>query len=219
MVRPLAALAIIAFLTGCAVTDPSTHAHVPYRSSIAMQASGTLRIAEDAGIIRVIAWNEPRVQIDADKTGNSEDDAKAIPITVVPEDGGVSITSHQFNFGINKNNNVNFIVHAPAGASLQLRTAAGIIDATGFTSDVNASLTAGEISLVMAKAAAPQHISARLTTGQVTIHLPKGAAANVDAGALLGDKTVTFESAPAPEKATVDAHALLGEVRVEPAVL
>ena len=219
MIRPLAALALIAALTGCAVTDSATHAHIPYRSTVAMQASGTLRITEDAGIIRVIAWNEPRVQIDADKTGNTVDDAKAIPITVAPDGNGVSITSHQFNFGINKNNNVNFIVHAPAGAPLELHTSAGVIDATGFTNDVNASLTAGEISLVMAKAAAPQRISARLTTGQVTIHLPKGGAANVDAGVLLGEKTVTFESAPAAEKATVDAHALLGEVRVEPALL
>jgi hypothetical protein len=218
MIRPLAALAIIG-LTGCAVTDPSTHAHVPFRSTVAMQATGTLRISEDAGVIRVIAWDQPRVQIEADKTGNSLEDATAIPITVAPEGGGVSITSHQFNFGINKNNNVNFIIHAPAGASLDLRTSAGVIESTGFTSDVNASLTAGQISLAMAKAAAPQHISARLTTGEVTIHLPKGAAASVDAGVLLGEKTVTFESAPAPEKATVDAHALLGEVRVEPALL
>jgi hypothetical protein len=218
MLRPLAALAIIG-LAGCSVTDSATHVHVPYHTSVAMPANGTLRISEDAGTIHVIAWNEPRVQIDADKTANSLDDANAIGITVTPDARGVKIESHQFNFGINKNNNVNYIVHAPAAASLALHTAAGTIDATGFTSDVAANLTAGEITINMAKAAAPQQISASLTTGEVTIHLPKDGAADVSASVLLGQKTVTFVGSPTQQKADVSAHAMLGEVRVEPAVL
>ena len=218
MFRPLAALAIIG-LTGCAITDSTARVHVPYHATVPLAAAGTLRVSEDAGTIRVIAWNQPSVQIDADKTANSLDDANAIGIKVTPEAGRVTIESHQFNFGINKNNNVNYIIHAPAGASLSLHTAAGTIEATGFTSDVAAQLSAGEISINMAKAAAPQHISASLTTGQITIHLPKDAAANVNASVLLGEKTVTFVGSPARQKADVDASALLGEVRVEPAVL
>lgn len=194
--------------------------HIPYHTSLAMRAAGTLRVSQSTGVIRVIAWNEPRVQVDADRYGSSSDVAKGVKIVTEQTNDGLRIRAeYEDNIGFNKQAGVDFIIHAPADAALQLQTTAGVIEATGFTSNVDAHLTAGQIAITMAKFAAPQRIDAGMTTGEVIVRLPKTGAATVAMSVLLGEKKNTFTSAPAASPGSIDARTILGEVRVEPSTV
>jgi hypothetical protein len=215
----LAALGLLA-CTGCVNDADVSKIHVPYHTAIAMSPTANLRVTQSTGTIRVIAWNEPRVQIDADRYGTSADIASAVKIVAERTPDGIRIRAeNENNVGFNKRVGVDFIIHAPASAALQLETTAGVIEVTGFSSDVAANLTAGEIGITMAKFAAPQRVSANLTTGEVRVRLPKGGAAAVSMSVLLGEKTNKYVSAGGVSPGTVDAHATLGEVLVEPGVM
>ncbi len=206
--------------TGCVSDGDISKVHIPYHTSITIAASGTLRVTQSTGTIRVIAWSEPRVQIDADRYGSGVDVANAVQIVSERTHDGVAIRAeHEDNMGFNKQAGVDFIIHAPAGAALQLKTTAGVIEATGFSSDVEAHLNAGQIGITMAKFAAPQRVSASVTTGEVTVHLPRSGAASVSTSVLIGEKTNTFVSSRSATAGMVNASATVGEVRVEPSVL
>lgn len=211
-------IAIAALTLAACSTDNAPRVHVPYHATVPMVAPGTLRISQDAGTFHVIAWNQPRVQIDADRYANSLDDANAITISEQRDGNDVTIsTEHETHFA-GKESGVNYIIHAPASARLDVNENAGTIEATGFTSDVNAAVTAGEIGIIMAKMSAPESVAAAVTTGEVTVHLPSSGAASIRMAVMLGDKTNTYVNAKGVAPGSVNASVMLGDVRVEPTV-
>jgi hypothetical protein len=129
---------------------------------------------------------------------------------------------------------VSLVVDVPPGGSVEARTSAGSVTATGVSSEltlsssagsvtatdvtsprVSAESSAGSVSLSFAPSADPVSIAAQSSAGSVRITVPDvaGVAYNVDAGSSAGSTTVQVRTDPQSER-TISARSSAGSVVV-----
>lgn len=194
MRRPLfwPAYAMLAALTvlpdaGCAFDDGRVsedfHATVT-------QAPAGIEVHNAVGGINVIAWDKPSVEIDARKWGSSIDDVHAITISVQPSASTLVVTSH---FPANSTHcRVEYTIHAPANANLNLEESVGGIKSSGFTGDARESTSTGAVAATMAAVGGSQHIALHVSVGAIALQIPAQSSATISASTSVGAVKANF---------------------------
>ena len=194
MRRPLfwPAYAMLAALTvlpaaGCAFDDGRVsedfHATVT-------QAPAGIEVHNAVGGINVIAWDKPSVEIDARKWGSSIDDVHAITISVQPSASTLVVTSH---FPANSTHcRVEYTIHAPANANLNLEESVGGIKSSGFTGDARESTSTGVVAATMAAVGGSQHIALHVSVGAIALQIPAQSSATISASTSVGAVKANF---------------------------
>lgn len=148
-------------------------------------APALLEIHNPVGRIDVEVWNKPGVEIDARKRGASEDDVRAIKISVVPKGSALVVTSDFGSGGGSRR--VDYTIHAPANVNLTLDQSVGGIAVHGFAGNLDITTSTGAADVKMANVSAPQRIAIDVKIGRVNLELPANAAATIKASATIGD--------------------------------
>ena len=187
----LTAMAVLP-AAGCAfdqdrITEPF-HAAVD-------KSPATLEVHNAVGAIEIDAWDKPSVEIDAQKRGTSLDDVHAIAISVQQAGSTLVITSH-FPSGVS-NCRVDYTIHAPAAANLDLEQSVGAIRSTGFTGNFDASTSTGAIASTMAALGGTQSVKVHVGVGAISLDIPPSSSAAISAstsvGAIKSDFPLTLQ--------------------------
>lgn len=207
----LAVLAVIP-LSACSFDNRRVSSGV--HLTAAMPRVGLLAVSQGHGTIRVEAWNKPIVSVDATEYASDEAALRQIHTNVKRTPDGLAIsTTYSGSGSFTRAGDVDFVIHAPADADLELSSGAGVITVNGFRSNVKAGTAAGEIDVQMAAVAGAQQIALRALTGQITLRIPQTSSATVDSRAMIGSSTNDFEASKIGSgDATISMHVITGEV-------
>ncbi|MDE2483249.1 MAG: DUF4097 family beta strand repeat protein [bacterium] len=210
-------LTIFALLpvAGCAAGGNRYHADV--HETIPLARPLSLAISQPAGRIRVVAWNEPRVQIDAVKSAGSAEDLARIEVAIENRGGAISVETRYRGIGFG-NGGVDYTIHAPAATPLDVHTAAGQITLDGLRGDVHATTAAGQITATMAAVGGAQHVDLEAVTGEVVLAMPTTSDATIDASATIGSVRNAFDTARIGNgSANVHLRTTTGAIRIDKA--
>jgi DUF4097 and DUF4098 domain-containing protein YvlB len=184
-----AILTVLAVLpaAGCAFDNGRVsedfHATVP-------QAPASIEVHNAVGGIEIIAWDKPSVEIDARKWGNSVDDVRAITISVQPGASALVVTSH---FPTKSTHcRVEYTIHAPTKANLNLEESVGGIKSSGFTGDARESTSTGGVAASMAAVGGAQRIALHVSVGAIALQIPAQSSATISASTSVGPIKADF---------------------------
>ncbi len=179
-----------------------------------MPREGSLAVSQGHGTIRVEAWNKPIVSVDATEYASDEAALREVHTNVKRTPDGLAVsTTYSGSGSFARSGDVDFVIHAPADADLEITSGAGVITVNGFRSNVKAGTAAGEIDVRMAAVAGVQQIALRALTGQITLRIPQSSSATVDSRALIGSSSNEFEASKIGSgAATISMHVITGEV-------
>jgi len=182
--------------------------------SIAMPDKGSLVVSETGGTIRVEAWDKPGVSVDATEYASDEAALRQTRINVKRTSDGVAVsTTYAGSGSFTRSGDVDFVIHAPANADLDLSSDAGVIAVSGSRASIKARTSAGEIDVRMALVGGVQQIALRATTGQITLRIPQSSSATIDARAVIGSSVNDFHASKIGSgAATISMHVITGEV-------
>jgi hypothetical protein len=212
--RAFALLAVLAVLPLSACSFDNRRVSRDVHLTVAMPREGSLAVSEGHGTIRVEAWNKPIVSVDATEYASDEAALQQVHINVKPTPDGLAVsTTYSGSGSFTRSGDLDFVIHAPADADLQISSGAGVITVNGFRSNVKAGTGAGEIDVRMAAVAGVQQIALRALTGQITLRIPRSSSATVDSRAIIGSSTNEFEASKIGSgAATISMHVITGEV-------
>ncbi len=168
------------------------------------------RLAIDAGKraqVRVLGWNRPdyAVEVCRAATAGNQAEADALLKTIVVSRSGANFSANGTSTA-SQRWMVAFIVHAPSGASMELQTTNGIIEARGVNGSFKVRSTNGPISLTDVSGA----VDAGVTNGPITFSGSQGDVrlASTNGPISLTLKEVTWAGA-------VEAHTTNGPVSLK----
>jgi hypothetical protein len=210
----LCALVVIP-LSACSFDNRRVSAQV--HQTVAMPNEGSLTVSEAHGTIRVEAWNKPLVSVNATEHASDETALRQVRTEVNRTSAGVALsTTYTGSGSFTRSGDVDFVIHAPANADLDLSSDAGVIIVNGFRASVKARTSAGEIDVDMALVEGVQKIALRATTGQITLRIPQRSSATIDARAMIGSSTNDFQASKIGRgAATISMHVITGEVELK----
>lgn len=218
--RRLPAFALLAVpvmipLSACSFDNRRVSREV--HQTIAMPNEGSLAVSEAHGTIRVQAWNKPFASVDATEYASDEAALRQVRVDVKRTPGGVAIsTTYGGSGSFTQSGDVDFVIHAPASADIDLSSGAGVIIVNGSRASVKAGTSAGEIDVRMALVGGVQRIALRATTGQITLRIPQSSSATIDARAIIGSSTNEFGASKIGSGgATISMHVITGEVELK----
>ncbi len=171
-----------------------------------LNANGSISLTNVSGSIRIIGWNENRVQVDAVKRGN-KDDFSLVEIQVSDSPQRLEITTNyaRTNWRTNRNVWVEYELKVPRGVILNsITTTSGDITITDAGSRVTARSTSGTVKV----RGTGGDTNLNTTSGDITAERINGAltvnstSGNITATDLRDDVSITATS---------------GEIRVEKA--
>jgi hypothetical protein len=210
----LSALVMIP-LSACSFDNRRVSSHV--HQTLVMPNEALLVVSEAHGTIRVEAWNKPLVSVNATQYGSDETALRQIHMDVKRTSKGVSVSTIYTGSGLfTRSGDVDFVIHAPANADLDLSSNEGLIIVNGSRASVKASTSAGEIDVRMALVGGGQQIALRATTGQITLRIPQSSRATIDDWAMIGSSTNDFHASKiGGGAATISMHVITGEVELK----
>jgi hypothetical protein len=218
--RLLPALALLSALvaiplSACSFDNRRVSSHV--HQTLAMPNEGSVAVSEAHGTIRVEAWNKPLVSVDATEHASDEAALRQVRVDVKRTPDGVAVTTTYTGSGsFTRSGDLDFVVHAPANADLDLSSNEGLIIVNGSRASVKAGTSAGEIYVRMALVGGGQQIALRATTGQITLRIPQSSSAIIDARAMIGSSTNDFQASKIGSgAATISMHVITGEVELK----
>jgi|HubBroStandDraft_2_1064218.scaffolds.fasta_scaffold55728_1 hypothetical protein len=202
-------------LSACSFDNRRVSGHV--HQTVAIPNRGSLTVSEAHGTIRVEAWSKPLVSVDATQYASDEAALRQVRIDVKRTPDGVAVSTTSTGSGsFARSGDVDFVIHAPASAELDLSTDAGVIIVNGSRASVKARTSAGEIDARMALVGGAQQITLRATTGQITLRIPQSSSATIDARAMIGSSTNDFQASKIGSgAATISMHVITGEVELK----
>jgi hypothetical protein len=208
--RPIyGVLALLALmpLAGCA--DVFASNAVESFHATQANAPSTIEVHNPAGNLILDAWNKPSVQIDARKRGRDFEDVHAITISLERHGSTLVITSH-LPASIS-NCSVEYSIHAPAGTNLDLHQSAGNLQASGFTRNVDASVSAGRLIVEMGALGGSQRVSLRTSVGELVLRVPSAANATIAASTSVGAIDTDFPLSVVRETVRQSANGTIGK--------
>jgi DUF4097 and DUF4098 domain-containing protein YvlB len=176
----LAALAVFP-LTGCSFGQGRVSE--PYHTSID-KAPATVEVHNAVGEIEIDAWDKPSVEIDAEKRGMSLDDVHRITVSVDQRGPTLVVTSH-FPSGVS-NCRVDYTIHAPATANLDLEQSVGAIESKDFAANVLETTKTGAIATTMATLGGAQNVKISVSVGAIALEIPATSSASFSASTSIG---------------------------------
>lgn len=147
-------------------------------------APRTIEVHNAVGEIEIDAWDKPSVEIDARKRGSSLDDVHAIAISVQQTGSTLVVTSHFPAKSVNCR--VDYTIHAPAAANIDLEQSVGAIESRGFTANVNESTKTGAVATTMGALGGAQDVTVHVGVGAIGLLIPLTSSAAFSASTSIG---------------------------------
>jgi hypothetical protein len=136
------------------------------------QAPRTLEVHDPVGSITIDSWSRRDVQVDALKRASSNDDLRAITVSVQPQ-GGRLIVSADLGDHSTSNRGVDFTIHVPATTNLDVHGNVGAVKATAFSGNVDADVDVGSLKVAMTSLTGSQHVDLRTSVGEIRLTVPR----------------------------------------------
>jgi hypothetical protein len=229
--RAAAVLFLSAVLSACVGPGgfPGGNAyHETVDVSRALSPSGELRLENTNGSVRVAAWDEPRVRVEATKGAPTREALRVIEVLVEGDGNRVAVRTRQPKghfFG--RGGQVEYRVTVPRGARVSVKnvnggvevvgveggvratTVNGTVDASRIGGEVNAETVNGTVEVSMARIDPDSRNRLDTTNGTVRLTLPPDASAEVEAGTVNGSAHCDFALA---EGASVGRRKVSGRI-------
>jgi DUF4097 and DUF4098 domain-containing protein YvlB len=218
MKRAWLALCSLAALTlsGCVAGDFGTPFRETVDESRSLAAGGEFSLENTNGSVRLVAWDEARVRIEAVKHARSERALEELKVEVVGEGDRLTVrTRHPRPRWIGDSGRVDYHVRLPRGARARVKnvngrvevsgvagavdaeTVNGSVEVTGAASAVEASAVNGGVEVEMARLDSSGRSRLSTTNGSVRLTLPRDASAEIEARTVNGSVACDFELADA----------------------
>jgi hypothetical protein len=204
------------FLGGCIGGD----AGLPFRATVdesrPLAVGGTLSLENTNGEVKVAAWDEARVRIEAVKRAASERALEELQVEIVGEGDRLSVRTRQPRAGfLGRGGQVDYRVSVPRSVrvrvdnvngqveidgiegALEASTVNGAVHVAGAAGEVNASSVNGTVEVALARVDPAGRSRLKTTNGTVRLTLPRDASADVEAGTVNGSVACDFELADA----------------------
>jgi uncharacterized protein YaiE (UPF0345 family) len=178
----LATAGIVIANTGCSAAFGAN-----YKQEVHMRvahAPAALSVHDPVGTVTIQAWNNPYVQVDAEKKGPSEDAVNAIQVSAQPNGSELAVSADLGSNGTNRS--VDFTIHAPAATNVTVNASVGKVAIDGFSRDVNVDSSVGKVTLSMAQLRKGQSVTIQSSVGAIDVSLPHDADATITASTSVG---------------------------------
>jgi autotransporter translocation and assembly factor TamB len=208
----VAALAAAVGLTGCVDGGFGLAVHESVDVTKPLSANGRLTLQNTNGSVRVAAWDEPRVRIEAVKSAANERALRDLDVAIEGQDDHVDVRSrmprgHWFGHG----GKVDYTITVPRGASVSVRNVNGRVElqdlsgavhaenvngslhANELAGPVEASTVNGSVEVRLARIDAASRNRISTTNGSVRVILPRDAGADVVATTVNGAVHCDFD--------------------------
>jgi DUF4097 and DUF4098 domain-containing protein YvlB len=158
-----------------------------------LKSGGRITLENTRGNIRISSWDQDRVELVAEKSGDSEEDMELVPIEIDSRDDELKITSLFPEYAPELYVRVNYRLRVPREVDLKLvSTINGEIEISGVSGRANLvtdhgpitvegfsgilkaeSLAYGEIDVELDKVDSSDHIVLQSINGVISIRIPK----------------------------------------------
>jgi len=199
-------------LSGCVVGDMGARFQKTVEESRPLAANGELRLENTNGSVRLAAWDEPRVKIEAVKHAGTERALEELQVEIVGEGDRLTVrTRHPHPRWLGGSQRVDYRVSLPRGARVEVKnvngrvevdgvagpvkaeTVNGSVDVTGAASAVDASAVNGSVEVQLARVDPAGRSELSTTNGSVRLTLPRDASAEVEAHTVNGSVGCDFD--------------------------
>ncbi len=207
VIGTLAALA----LSGCVATDfgfgDAVHATVHER--FAARSGVHMSVSNVSGDVRILPWNQDVVDIVAIKHAASVRGLRRVTVEIdrdqVPA-GSVQIETHYAHEWFGNEGSVDYTIHVPRAASLDIEEVSGDVVASGIGGSVHVHSVSGDVTAMRVGG----DLTVHSVSGDVRVSmLHMNAARNADVETVSGDIHLGL---PAAAGAFVDAKSLSGDI-------
>jgi hypothetical protein len=204
-------------LTGCVGGD---FGMMPFEKTVdetrPLAANGEFSLENTNGTVKLVAWDEARVRIEAVKHAASERALEELQVEITGEGDRLSVRTRyprpRWMGGAGK---VDYRLSVPRGArvrvstvngrvevdgvaaALKASTVNGSVDVTGAGGEVEASAVNGSVDVAVARVDPAGRSEIRTTNGSVRLTLPRDASADVQAHTVNGSVGCDFDLADA----------------------
>jgi hypothetical protein len=199
-------------LGGCVGGDFGT----PFQASVdetrPLDAAGELSLENTNGRVRVAAWDEPRVRIEAVKHAATERGLDELKVEIEGEGSRVAVrTRHPRGGWLGGGGKVDYRVSVPRGARVRVGTVNGRVEVDGVAGtvrastvngsvegarlggEVEASAVNGSVEVALERVAPSGRSRLSTTNGSVRLTLPRDASADVEARTVNGSVRCDFD--------------------------
>lgn len=199
-------------LPGCVAGDFGESARGHFDKTVDFSPGGRFRLENTNGRVAVETWNQKKVQIEAELAASSEEELDRIHIEVRGQGDQVEVRAempHGEWFLWGGSRRVDYRIHLPADARLELRTVNGQVRVEGVSGELRASTVNGAVRIAEAAGsveaktvngsieadyrtlAEGRHVFST-TNGSVTLYLPSDAHGRFDAHTVNGRVSTEF---------------------------
>jgi hypothetical protein len=203
-------------LSGCVAGGFGTPFQETVDESRPLAANGELSLENTNGSVRLAAWDEARVRIEAVKHAASERALEELKVEIVGEGDRLTVrTRHPRPRWIGGSGRVDYRVSVPRGVRARVRnvngrvevdgvagaveagTVNGSVEVTGAGSEVEASAVNGGVEVEMARVDPSGRSRLSTTNGSIRLTLPRDASAEIEARTVNGSIGCDFDVADA----------------------
>jgi hypothetical protein len=208
------ALSLGLVLNGC--IEGHGHFGMPFRASVdetrPLAANGELSLQNTNGSVRLVAWDEAKVRIEATKRASSERALEELRVEIEGEGDRVTVrTRYPRPRWIGHSGAVEYRVSVPRGArvlvdnvngrvevggvtgSVHATTVNGSVDLTGVGGVIEASAVNGSVEVDVVRVDPSARSEIHTTNGSVRLTLPRDASADLEAHTVNGGVHCDFD--------------------------
>ena len=201
-------------LTGCIGGELG----LPFRATVdesrPLAAGGTLSLENTNGEVKVAAWDEARVRVEAVKRAGTERALEELQVEIVGEGDRLSVRTRQPRGGFfGRGGQVDYRISVPRAARIRVENVNGPVEVDGVEGPVDASTVNGSVSVAgaagtvdassvnggvevdVARVDPAGRSRLKTTNGTVRLTLPRDASAEVEAGTVNGSVACDFDLA------------------------
>lgn len=172
----------------------------------------TISLSNVNGSVEITGWDKNEVQLDAEKSANSQEKVNEAEIRVTASANDIHIETHYANHLNNNPATVKYQLHVPRGASLEkidlvngslniedvrgnVRGASvnGSVSGHGLTGDVDLSTVNGSVTSELIDMSRARHVKLASVNGHVELAMPKDANAHLEASTVSGSISSDFD--------------------------
>ena len=146
--RSLIPLLAFISLAGCDF-DELLSFRAKFERTVPLDPTGTFRLTNTNGKVRVETWDRAEVHIEAEKAASSQDYLEEIQIEVDGQGNRVEVRARMPRGGFLRGGHgqVSYLVHVPAGARVEAKTVNGAVEVQGLAGSVQASTVNGAVRI------------------------------------------------------------------------
>ena len=200
--------------TGCINGNLAMPFHATVDETRPLAANGELDLENTNGSVRLVAWDEAKVRIEATKRAGSERALEELKVEIEGQGDRVSVrTRYPHPHWLGRAGGVEYRVSVPRGARVRVNTVNGRVEVGGVTGSVHASTVNGSVDLTevggpieasavngsvevdVARVDPSARSGISSTNGSVRLTLPRDASADVEAHTVNGSVGCDFDLA------------------------